>query len=394
MIPPMGYFKDKNTGEILIMEEPAAIVRQIFEWYVTEGYGLKSIAKMLNAKGMKSASYYQKQFIGKKQGYHKPEITFRHLWANTAVKRILQNEFYCGTLVCHKEETNKINKTRKLVPTENQIRHEDFVPAIISKEMWQQAQFLIGDKVERGVRAAPGKPMKRYTGLLKCADCGCVFVGKNRKWIDNEYTEYNCNGYHRYGKEHCSPHSINDMVLDKIIYDELIRLKNCAEGNFKSIEKDVKKWLAQKSDVDKRVSELQNRINTISTEIENILMERINDKENRQIYDSMLQKRRDEKTICEEKLEEIKNLDKTIKKRKSEIKSSIDLIDSIITDNAINHLHLRMLVETIEISERRKQGLDVAIVLKADFGYHFNEYENGDVSKAFMAKPSKKSFVC
>ena len=31
MIPPMGYYKDKNTGEIIIMEEPAAIIRKIFK---------------------------------------------------------------------------------------------------------------------------------------------------------------------------------------------------------------------------------------------------------------------------------------------------------------------------------------------------------------------------
>ena len=37
MIPPMGYYKDKNTGEILIMEEPAAIIRKIFQMYL-DGY--------------------------------------------------------------------------------------------------------------------------------------------------------------------------------------------------------------------------------------------------------------------------------------------------------------------------------------------------------------------
>ncbi len=40
MIPPMGYFKDKNTQEIIIMEEPANIVRRIFQMYLN-GYGLK-----------------------------------------------------------------------------------------------------------------------------------------------------------------------------------------------------------------------------------------------------------------------------------------------------------------------------------------------------------------
>ena len=100
-IPPIGYFKDKNTNEVVVVEEHAEIVRKIFSLY-TSGYGLKSISKMLNADGIKSPGYYQKQLIGKKLGYNKPEIANRFLWENTGVKRILQNEFYIGTLVCHK----------------------------------------------------------------------------------------------------------------------------------------------------------------------------------------------------------------------------------------------------------------------------------------------------
>lgn len=41
---PLGYFKDKNTNEILIVEEEAEIVRKIFDLYLS-GYGLKAIAK-------------------------------------------------------------------------------------------------------------------------------------------------------------------------------------------------------------------------------------------------------------------------------------------------------------------------------------------------------------
>ena len=97
IIPPMGYFKDKNTGEVVIVEEQAAIVRRIFSLYL-DGYGLKAIANILNAEGIKSQGYYQKQTLGKKLGYNKPEIAHRYLWENTCVKRVLQNEFYTGTL--------------------------------------------------------------------------------------------------------------------------------------------------------------------------------------------------------------------------------------------------------------------------------------------------------
>ena len=90
MIPPLGYFKDKNTGEVTVVEEHAEIVRKIFDLYVS-GYGLKAISKILNEEGIKSPGYYQKKLLGKNLGYNKPEIAHRFLWENTGVKRILQN---------------------------------------------------------------------------------------------------------------------------------------------------------------------------------------------------------------------------------------------------------------------------------------------------------------
>ena len=53
LIPPLGYFKDKNTRKVVVVEEQAEIVRRIFDMYIS-GYGLKAIAKILNDEGIKS----------------------------------------------------------------------------------------------------------------------------------------------------------------------------------------------------------------------------------------------------------------------------------------------------------------------------------------------------
>ncbi|MDR0914474.1 MAG: recombinase family protein [Oscillospiraceae bacterium] len=379
MIPPMGYFKDKNTGEILVMEEPAEIVRHIFNLYAG-GFGLKAIAKKLNDAGIKSPSYYQHKYLGKKQGCQRPEITFRYMWTSSTVKRTLTNEFYIGTVVNHKYEIHKIQKTRNSVPPEEHIRHENMVPAIITKELWEQVQFLIEDKAKRNIRAGPNKPCHRYSGLLKCGNCGCSFVAKCRYWQGKEVRiEYNCNGYRRYGKEHCSAHRINETNLDKLVYDELLLVKDLAEKNWLSIESDVKRWMAQKNTADKKINAYEDRVKDIGLEIENILMERINDKENREIYDTMLEKRRAEKAAYTEQIESLKAIDTTIRKRKSEIKESIDLIDQIISKEGVSDTHLRMFVDSVIISESEK-GLDIDIAIKAPFRRHLDLYdENGEI---------------
>lgn len=54
---PMGYYKDKNTDEVLIDEVAADIVREIFQKYLA-GFGLSTIARNLNKRGINLLSIF------------------------------------------------------------------------------------------------------------------------------------------------------------------------------------------------------------------------------------------------------------------------------------------------------------------------------------------------
>ena len=110
---PMGYYKDRNTGETLVDETAAAIVREIFEKFFA-GYGLSTIAKDFNRRGIKSPEFFSHR---KKNPQH-TEVARKFLWVQTSVKRIIQNEAYTGTLVNHKTVTSKSYKTVDVIPPE------------------------------------------------------------------------------------------------------------------------------------------------------------------------------------------------------------------------------------------------------------------------------------
>ena len=384
LIPPMGYFKDKNTGEVRIVEEQAEIIRRIFRLYLS-GFGIKAIAKQLNAEGIKSQGYYQEQMLGKKIGSDKPPIAHRFLWENTRVRRVLENEFYAGTLICHKSYTSKINHVRKVLPEEERFRHENAVPAIVSREVWEQAQFLLGEKVRRNVRAGSGKPHHRYAGLLVCGECGSSFTCRVRKWRDKpERPEYVCSGYFRFGKENCTAHRINEKDIDDLIYGELSDLQRQAKRNYATIESDIRKWMEQKNTAEKRIRDLNSRLEQRKEDQQNILLERIRDRDHAQIYTEMLTKCETEIAWLTGQIESIRNYDETIKRRKAEMKSVIEMMDEIIAKREISDAHLRMLVEKIIIHEQEKK-LRIEICLKADFRQHIDFYdENGQITdKAF-----------
>lgn len=123
---PFGYYLDKNTQKVEIDTETADYVREIFRLYV-DGYGLTTIAKMFNERGIRSPEYYQKR----KLADWKPQISTKYLWVQTSIKRILSNELYIGTLVNHKTVTSKIYKTKTFIAPEEQYRHEHFCEPII-----------------------------------------------------------------------------------------------------------------------------------------------------------------------------------------------------------------------------------------------------------------------
>lgn len=230
-------------------------------------------------------------------------------------------------------------------------------------------------KVKKNVRASAAKPCHRYTGLLTCAECGCNFVYKIRKWSGKpDRFEYNCNGYHRYGTEHCTAHRIDEDILDRLIYDELLSIKDKALANYKSIENDVQKWMKQKGNVSNKLKELNKTLEQRKSDQQEILLERIRDKTHADIYTKMLKICEDDIVRLKNEIDSITDYNATIKKRKAEMKESVDIIEQIIEDGAISDTNLIMLVDSIVISEKDKK-LHIKINLNAKFERHKDCYD-------------------
>ena len=380
IIPPFGYFKDKNTRQVVIVEEAADTVRLIFKLYL-DGYGFKQIAKKLNADGVHTPAYYQQTLLGKNVPHTWPQISKQQLWISTTIKRILENEFYAGTLICHKTRTDKINKTFRFIPPEEQYRHENAVPAIIDRETWQQAQFLLQKRVKDRVRAAPGQKIHRYTGIIECADCHSVCTARTRKLPQGgRRVEYICNTYHRYGKEYCTTHLIREEVLDDLVYKDLLRVKKMAHANWEAIDALAKDWAAQTFNAERQIDRLQERISVLKNEVEQILMERIRDKAHADIYDVMLQKRDEAIQSAEQQINEYRDAQASLEARKESMQPGIDLLDAITSESSVSDAHLRMFVNKVYLHEQDGK-LSVEFVLNADFQTHLDLYDqNGELT--------------
>ena len=124
----LGYDYDE-TGQLAINEPEAETVRLIFRSYL-DGMGCGTIAKMLNAKGIK----------GKKDTIFK----------DASVRYILKNEVYTGALLCQKTFTTELPERKKKRNNGEMQMYliEDDHEAIVSKEDFEAAQKIMARRGE------------------------------------------------------------------------------------------------------------------------------------------------------------------------------------------------------------------------------------------------------
>ena len=267
--PPFGYWKDRNTNQVLVQPEAAETVQLIYSLYL-QGCGQKEIARKLNSLGRKTPAQIRTERLG--YDSQKPHKTRdgQFLWTYASVKNILVEEAYTGVLNNHRREYN--NGKAKHIDKTDWYRHEGFFPVIIEKQEWEQVQALL----KRQARPANGNQAKhRYAGLLTCRECGNAFIPMIRCWNGKSRVEYVCRGYHRNGKAYCASHRIHEEVLDAAVqaYAQTVR-EQCAE-EVEKLAQLQKMWALRKPVLDAHILSLQENMQKLEQEIDEIVMEKL-----------------------------------------------------------------------------------------------------------------------
>lgn len=206
-----GYKKSERNRNLLVPDRYAAdIVRKIFAWKI-EGYSNLAIAKRLEALGILSPMEYKKIHGERFQTGFVTGVKAK--WSAVAVKRILTNENYRGTLVQGKEE--KVNyKVKRSVkkPSTEWVRVKDAHEAIISKEDFEIVQDLLQIDTRAGKE---GKKFHIYSGLLFCGDCMEPMTHRVNRYQGQVSISYICPTKNKGGK--CTRHSILEEALNKLV---------------------------------------------------------------------------------------------------------------------------------------------------------------------------------
>jgi len=267
--PPFGYWKDRNTNQVLVYPEAAETVQLIYALYL-QGCGQKEITRWLNTEGRKTPAQLRAERCGREVRHTHKTRDGQFLWTYASVKNILVEEAYTGVLNNRRREYN--NGKAKHIDKTDWYRHEGFFPVIIEKQEWEQVQALL----KRQARPANGNQAKhRYAGLLTCQECGNTFIPMIRCWNGKSRVEYVCRGYHRNGKTYCASHRIHEETLDARVWELVSTARESRTEELKKLAQMQKMWALRKPVLDAHILSLQGRVLELEKEIDEIVMEKI-----------------------------------------------------------------------------------------------------------------------
>ena len=363
IIAPFGYWKNKNTKQVEIVDEAADTVRLIFSLYLS-GVGLRPISQLLNQQRRKTPAQLQAELYGK----HNPDIhtdkdgQHIYLWNYTGVKRILIDESYAGTLRNHKAEMHN-GKVTLFIPKEEQFRHEDFLPAIVSKKEWLTAQTELVSRNGKRVPRENNIAAHRYAGLLKCGDCGAPFVPIIRKTDKKQRIEYICKYYQLRGRSFCESHRIHEEKLDAEVRSAIETLLLSLRIEMADIQKELKIRASSKPILDTRASLLRAEIQSLDSDIDAALMERINDKPNTNRYTALITKLTADHEKARQELVHLETHDANLRRKLRALTKQASSLDEVLKNTPITEIDLRRLTDYIEVKHDRKT-IDIQVKLK------------------------------
>lgn len=360
----LGYNLVDKTLEI--NEEEAQIVKDIYSRYL-KGDSLHAIAKKLNDKGIRGR-------LGGK---------FNH----SSVRSILENEKYCGDLKQGKYCTDDYltHKQSKNKEKENFIIIRDNHPAIIDREVWNNAQLELKKRRKKFREEGIGYTKHVWGGKLICGCCGVKFrrkVYKNKDGSDRPV--WLCTAYNDNGKKVCKNGSyIREDLLKRILMDifrELVsdNTKQTLVENFiNTLNKTVKD-----SNVEKEMDNIKKQLLQVQNKKTKLLDLYVDEESNLSKEDFNAKNEELTKTESELNLslQQLENRNLILENKKTKLKKLYEILSEKVEFKEFNKELVEEFLEKIIVNKDKLQVFLLINEYDIDLNKYPKRVSNGDYS--------------
>jgi len=390
---PYGYIKDEfDRAEYRIDETIAPYVKQIFDLYI-EGYGIKMLARKLTEMNVPTPNMVRKMQIEAKGKVFKGKANT--VWDLKVIHRMLQNEFYIGTLTLRKTKRRAINGKQVEIPLEERQIFKYAHDPIIDAATFNLVQDLIKSRSVNKFRGKKNQGRANiFSGMLYCADCGKLLTCASGK---DGNTRYICKTYNIVGVAGCKSHAITEREIREVLIEFLEYCSDNLTNVIEDLNNVIQAEIQAKTDCDNNILQLTNRIQDVKKAI-SILIEqkmRATMKDPSMIdvidkmYDEALNDKYKEVQILEKQLNDQHQIELNEVEMKDNINSALSLMYEIIHSKTLTKKQVMMMVDKIVVYE--DTGVD--IYLKGDLHKLANNYFKVSDNKLNKTKKLTYDFI-
>jgi site-specific DNA recombinase len=192
-MPILGYDVDPRGSKLVVNEDEAVRVRAIFELYL-EHQSMITTIKELDSRG-----WVNKRWTTRK-GHQRGGKPF----TKTSLLTLFTNVAYVGK-----------------IKYKNEV-HVGEQAAIVSTDLWQRVQLLLGQNGRTGGAAVRNKFGALLKGILRCVPCGCAMSPTHStKNGRKRYRYYVCTGAQKRGWHTCPSKSIPAGEIERFVVEQI-----------------------------------------------------------------------------------------------------------------------------------------------------------------------------
>lgn len=293
---PIGFRYDKETEKLVVNEYEAEQVREVFDLFLRRT-PIHAIADIMNEKGYRT-----------KYGE----------WKGQTLRKLIPNPIYIGKIQ-HKDSV-----------------YEGLHDAILDEATFERAQEIMAEREITNEKYKPGKRYKSSLGgLIWCECCTAKYIwrtnGKDKWGKSRGY--YVCYSRAKCDKKmvknpNCKNKTYRDKDLEKIIYEEISKLKS---------EPTYIQELMESVDTSGKQKMIKKRIEQIESQVSKLMDLYSMDGIDLSVVKAKMGPLNDERRSLEAELENLEEAEPTM--TAEEIVSVVDAFESVIESGDCYAIH-------------------------------------------------------
>ncbi len=394
---PYGY-RITNTKEMTYEIDPPAaeVVREVFRLY-NLGWGYKKIANHLTDGGVptpRANEIAQKEAEGKAT-----KLTARNEWSIITVQAILKNDFYIGTLRQRKYTRKGINgKDVKLGDEDNIVIENAHEPIVDGKTFaYTKEQLRLRSN---GNYRGEKKYATDYSGFMFCGDCGSPMFSMSRPDLSPAYT---CGTYHKRGLKGCTSHHIRVDVLDRLLKEFILRVRDNCKGMIDELQKMIDEQPEREEQLGATVESIETQLNEAKAKLKALYKEKmlidagLSDAKSRTkaaLYDEMEEELLTRIEMLEKQFGDVNNMRNNMITANRKAKTVIEVFDGVLKKEKLDKRDIGLIVEKITVFEDHlnvKLKSDVDELLSLEDTEHTVNFKSGSKDIAVTQRSANRA---